>query len=315
MEGFSTILHNIILLALMIGVGYAAVKTKYISIDVKNALSKVIVRITMPMLVITSLTKVELDAARIKNSLILIVTAFLAILVLYILGGITARAFKLKRDTAVVHQCMSAFGNVVFLGYPLIEALFGAEGIFYAALFGFANDLLVWTVGVYRLASLKNEQASTLENLKNLLNPATIAFGAAIVMMIFGWKFTGVVEEVLTKMGSATTALSMIFIGGTLATVDLKHIYKRVQIFLLAVVKMLIAPILLVFVVRFLPVDDMVKAIIILQLAMPTQTMIAIITTEYDGDVSYAAEGIFITTILSLGFLPLVYYIMNLIGI
>jgi len=315
MDGFNTILHSIILLALMIGVGYAAVKTKYISVDVKNALSKIIVRITLPMLVITSLTKVELDTARIKNSLILIAVAFSAILILYIAGGITAKLFRLKRDTAVVHQCMSAFGNVVFLGYPLIEALFGAEGIFYAALYGFANDLLMWTVGIYRLASLKSEKSNTLENMKNLLNPATIAFAISLVMMIFGWKFTGVVSEVLTGIGGTTTYLSMIFIGGTLATVDLKHIYKRVQIFLLAALKMVIAPILLVFIVRLLPVDEMVKSIIVLQLAMPTQTMIAILTTEYGGDVSYIAEGIFITTVLSLVTIPFVYYVMNLIGV
>lgn len=315
MEGFNTILHSIVMLALMMGVGFAGVKTKYISVDVKNALSKIIVRITLPMLVIMSLTKVELDAAKIKNSLILVSVGFTAILILYLSGILTSRLFKMEKKTAVVHQCMSAFGNVVFLGYPLIESIFGAEGIFYAALYGFANDLLMWTLGIYKIASLKGDGNNARENLKNLLNPATIAFCISLVMMAFGWKFTGVVGEVLSGMGGTTTYLSMIFIGGTLASVDFRHIYKRVSIFVLTIVKMVIAPILMMFAARLLPIDNMVKAVLILQLAMPTQTMIAILSTEYDGDINYVAEGIFITTLVSLISIPFVYYMMGVIGI
>lgn len=315
MDGLNMIIHNVILIAVMMGIGYAAVKTKYISVDVKNALSKIIVKITLPMLIITSLTKVEPDADKVKSSLILAGAALVAIMILYMLGIVFSRVFKMKKSTAVVHQCMSAFGNIVFLGYPLIESIFGAEGLFYAAIYGFANDLLMWTFGLYKLASIKNENKNIWQNLKNLLNPATVAFGISLVMMIFGWKFTGIVGEVFDGMGGTTTYLSMIFIGGTLASVDLKNIYKRVSVYVLAVVKMIIAPIIMMFAVRLLPIDYMVKTVLILQLAMPSQTMVAILTTEYGGDVDYAAEGIFITTLLCICSIPFVYYMTGIIGI
>lgn len=314
MAGFETILNSILTLGLAMAFGFIAVKTGYISEDVKNAISKVIIKITMPILVITALTKVTLDQEKIINSLLVVGIAVVSIAVLYGIGILVSRMFHMDRPRAVVHQCLTAFGNVVFLGYPLIRAIYGEEGMLYAALYGFANDLFVWTLAVYQLATIAGKGKSTRENLKNLINPATIAFVVSFIMMIFGLKFTGILGNVLDGIGSMTTYLSMLFIGGTLALVDFRKIYKRVSLFLLVVVKMLIIPVLLILILRLFPLDPMVKGIIILQVAMPSQTILTILTTEYKGDVIWAAEGVFITTVASLATLPAVYYLMTMFG-
>lgn len=314
MNGFDAILHNIAVLALAMTVGFVAVKTGYITENVKNALSKIIVKITLPILVINSLTKVTLDAARLVNSAVILAVTVLAVGMMYLIGNRTAHLFKLDKTKIPVHEGMTALGNVVFLGYPLIGALFGDEGIFYAALYAMGNDAFVWTLSVFRLSQIKNSEKKTLaQNLKNLINPATIAFFISFIMMIFHLRFGGIVGEVLTGIGSTTTYLSMLFIGGTLAAVDIRHIYRRVSIFTLAALKMLLFPAALVPVLRLLPVDPVVASVIVLQAAMPSQTLMAVLSTEYGGDVQYAAEGIFITTLLSLVTLPAVYMLMNLI--
>ncbi|MCX7714979.1 MAG: AEC family transporter [Clostridia bacterium] len=312
MEGFQTILNSIVILAITMAVGYFAVKINYISQEVKNAISKIIVRITLPILVITSLTKVELSREKILNSLILIGIAFIAIAVMYLIGTLFSKLFKLPKATAIVHQCMSAFGNVIFLGYPLIQALFGAEGLFYAALYAFANDLFVWTLGIYKLSALK-DGAQKSGNLKNLVNPATIAFCISFIMMTFGLKFKGALGDALSGIGGTTTYLSMIFIGGTLASVKLGELYKRISLVVMAIFKMIVVPVIMIFVLKFVPIDYAIKSILILQVAMPSQTLLAVLTTEYGGDILYAAEGIFITTVTSLATLPAIYYLMTVL--
>jgi hypothetical protein len=178
------------------------------------------------------------------------------------------------------------------------------------------NDSFVWTLSVYRLSQIENGGKRTLaENLKNLVNPATIAFCISFIMMIFKWRITGIVGEVLTGIGSTTTYLSMLFIGGTLASVDIRHIYRRVSIFALAALKMLVLPSVLIFVLKILGVNSLVASVIILQAAMPAQTLMAVLSTEYGGDVRYAAEGIFITTIASVVTLPAVYMLMSAAGL
>ncbi|MCC8161319.1 MAG: AEC family transporter [Oscillospiraceae bacterium] len=313
MQGFETITNSIMTLALAMLVGFVCVKTKYITEEQKNALSKVIVRVTLPLLVITSLTNQVFDHETLMNSIKVLIISLVVIGFLYIIGVLMSRPGNMEKSKAVMHTCMTCFGNVVFMAYPLIQALYGAEGLLYAAIFGLANDMYLWTVGVYRMASIKNGKSSFLGNLKNLLTPGTVSFIAAFIMMAFGFKFTGIIGEVMTGIGSTTTYLSMFFIGGTLAAVDFRHIYKRVRLFALTAVKMIVVPILLIFVLGMFDLSETVRAAIILQAAMPASTILAVLGMEYDGDVVYCAEGVFITHLAGLVTLPLVYYLMSVL--
>lgn len=158
MQGFETITNSIMTLALAMLVGFVCVKTKYITEEQKNALSKVIVRVTLPLLVITSLTNQVFDHETLMNSIKVLIISLVVIGFLYIIGVLMSRPGNMEKSKAVMHTCMTCFGNVVFMAYPLIQALYGAEGLLYAAIFGLANDMYLWTVGVYRMASIKKRQ-------------------------------------------------------------------------------------------------------------------------------------------------------------
>lgn len=313
MQGFETIINSIITLGLAMLVGFISVKTKYISKEQNNGMSKIVVRVTLPMLVITSLTSLDFDSEKLINSIHVLLVSIVVIAFLYSVGVVMARLGRMEKSKAVMHRCMTCFGNVVFMAFPLIQALYGAEGLLYAVIFELANDMFLWTVGVYSMNSTHEKKTSLLENLKRLLNPGTIAFAIAFVMMAFGLKFTGVLGTVLTGIGGTTTYLSMFFIGGTLALVDFRRIYKRVWLFVLTAVKMIVVPVILILILRLFNLGDMVTAVIVLQAAMPTSTVLVILGMEYGGDVLYCAEGVFITHLAGLATLPLVYYLMSVL--
>lgn len=313
MQGFETIINSIITLGIAMFVGFLCLKTGYITEEQKNGLSKIIVRVTLPILVITSLTGLEFDHQKLVNSIYVFLVSVVVVAFLYGVGTLTTKVGNMEKSKSVMHRCMTCFGNVVFMAFPLIQALYGAEGLLYAVIYELANDMFLWTLGVYQLKSIKQEKSSFWGNIKNLLNPGTIAFIIAFIMMAFGLKFTGVLGDVLEGIGGTTTYLSMFFIGGTLALVDFRHIYKRVWLFVLTLVKMIIIPVILIFVLKLLNLGEMVTAVIVLQAAMPTSTVLVVLGMEYDADVLYCAEGVFITHIAGLATLPLVYYLMRII--
>lgn len=70
-----------------------------------------------------------------------------------------------------MHRCMTCFGNVVFMAFPLIQALYGAEGLLYAAIYELANDTCLWTLGVYQMKSIEEKEKSFMGSIKNLVNP------------------------------------------------------------------------------------------------------------------------------------------------
>ena len=313
MQGFSSIINTILTLGLAMLVGFVCVRTKYISREVRDSLSQLIVRLTLPILVVTSLTKNSLTHEKIIGGLAVIICAWIVIGVLFALGALAAKLFRFKAERAVMHACMTAFGNVVFVAYPLIQALYGDEGLLYAALFAFANDCWLWTVGVYKMSSVRSKNASFGANLKKLINPSTIAFLISLFMMLTGLKFTGVIGDVLNGIGSTTTYSSMLVVGGLLADVDFGEIYKRLPLLAVTLVKMLLVPFLLILVLRFVPVADTVKSVIVFQAGMPSSTVVVLLAAKYECDMRYSAEGVFVTTLLSLVTLPVLYFLMHML--
>lgn len=313
MSGLSVIFSNIFLLALVIAIGAVSAKTGYLPAETKGILSKIVVRITLPLLIINSLTKVELDAARIKNSVFVIICAVIAIFVLYLAGAAVSKIFHLPKMQGFIHRCMTAFGNVAFLGYPVIYALYGDNGLFYAALYTFVNDILVWTFVVQRLCVLNGAKYKSFrETIKNCLTPPTIAFIVSFFMLILGLRPGGIIGELCAGIGGTATYLSMLFIGMTLAEVRLSEIFKSYSVFLIVLIKMLIIPIIGIFIMRYLPFDNLVKGTVIMQIAVPSQTIISILVQEYGGDTKYIVKGIFITTVSGLITMPFIYYLLTL---
>lgn len=313
MAQMEIILVSIIKLALAMLVGFICLKTKYITKEQNDGMSKIVVRVTLPLLIISSLTNMKLDYQTLTSSAQVLAAAFCAEMLLFAVGTLMMKASGMKNAKAVMLRCMMCFGNVVFMAFPLVQALYGTEGLLYAAVYEIANDGFLWTLGVWSISGEHEndgKKPSAADNLKRLANPGTIAFIIAFIMMAFRIKIPGIAGEVVTGIGSTTTYLSMFFIGGTLAMVDFRRIYRRVWLYVLVALKMIIIPVMLIFVLKWIGFGSVPAAVVVLQVAMPTSTVLAVLANEHNGDVIYCAEGVFISHLLGLVTLPLVYYLI-----
>ncbi len=306
--GFQVILQQIAILSIMMLLGFIGVKAKYITPDLKDSISKVILKFTLPLLNLTSITGQVMQADMLKNAAILIGAELCIFALLLIIGHIGGKLFRLASPTHTIHTCMSVFGNVIFLGYPLISALFGPVGLFYAIVYALVNDGFVWTVGVFLIA--KSGGGDARAGLKKLINPNTVAFVIALTMLALGLRLPDTIHKALANVGSMTTPLSMLFIGITLATIPLRGIYKRYSIYVIVLLKMIAIPIVLILLLAPLPIDRTLLGVLILQVAMPAQTILTVLANDFGGDYRYAAECVFITTIISLATLPAMYWFM-----
>ncbi|MBQ3553210.1 MAG: AEC family transporter [Clostridia bacterium] len=307
--GLNVIITQILMLAIAMLIGFLAVKLKYLDASVAPSISKVIVRITLPLLIISTVTTQNLSANLLKNAGLLIILELLVFVVLYSVSALIAKLFRLKGATKTMHRLMGTFGNVIFLGYPLITAIYGEIGLFYAVIYALVNDGFVWTMGVYFICR-DGAKSSGKSAVKSLINPNTVSFIIALLMLAFGIRLPEVLQKSFSAIGSLTTYLSMLFIGITLTQVDLKKLYKRVSIFALTLIKMLLVPLALILILRLLPLDRVMCGALILQAAMPGQIALAILASEYGSDTCYASECVFITTVLGLLLLPLCYYMI-----
>ena len=306
--GFDVIAKQIAMLAVIMLLGFIGVKTKYLNADLKDSVSKLVLRITLPLLNLTAITGQTLRPDMLKNAGIVIVVELCFVALLFGIGLLGAKLFRLPPATRAIHSCMSAFGNVIFLGYPLITALYGQEGLFYAIVYALVNDGIVWTVGLLFIAGTGEGKAHA--GLSKLLNPNTIAFAVSLIMLLFGLRLPPILHETLASVGSMTTCLSMLFIGMTLATIPLQGIYKRWSVYVIVLFKMILIPMLLTLLLSRFPLDTVLLGVLLLEAAMPGQTVLTIIANEFGADYQYAAERVFITTVFSLITLPGLYWFM-----
>ncbi len=312
MEGLLVIIEKIGYIGIMILIGFICEKTGFVK-NITNSVSGIIKNVTLPCLLLTSLTSNTLDASKAKNGALIIGIGLCAIVVMMLLGNLWGRLLKLDDGKRGIQIAMGAFGNVAFLGYPLIKALLGDEGLLYAVFYNLANDGLLWSFG---LSAISGEKG--LKKLKNMLNICTLSFAAGLVMLIAGLRLPNVVHESLAAVGSATTPLSMLFIGATMARADVVSALKRPAVYLLTFTKMVFMPMVIIGVLTLFFKGTMnitAMMTLVLQVAMPAQTMVAILAKEYDLDSKYAVEVIFITTVFALVSLPLIYqFAANILG-
>ncbi len=305
-----TVIQQVGMLSVVMALGFIVVKTGYVEAKVKDAISKLIVKLILPCLIISSISAKDFETELLGDMAIVFGLSVFSILTLFFLGVLTAKLFKIPQATQTVHKMLSSVGNVIFIGYPILIAMYGDMGFFYAITYWLLNDLFLWTVGVILFSKENPENRGAFW--KKLLNPNTISFAVAIFMFVLGIKLPPIVDTALTGVGALTTHLSMIFIGMALATVDVKAAVKKWWIFVMAPLKLVIMPMIFILLFRSLGIKEILFGVVVLEAAMPAQTVLTILANEYGSDYEYAAVAMFITTIASMFTLPLVCYLLNI---
>ncbi|MCL1967779.1 MAG: AEC family transporter [Fibromonadales bacterium] len=150
-------------------------------------------------------------------------------------------------------------------------------------------------------------------SIKYLINSNTISFIIGITMLLLNLRFPNIINAPLERLGSATTPLSMLFIGSILARTELVKAIKNISIWSVCLIKMILIPSLFIFGIKlFFPSNQDINVIILsvvaLQIAMPSQTNLSVLADRYNSYPEYAAQMIFVTTFVSSMTLPLMYF-------
>lgn len=327
MEEVKIIVNQIFILALLGFIGFVAGKKRYLPENTGTIISRVVVKLTAPLLIFITLAKRELNIESISSIIWVYLLGILFLVISFIFGSFASKIMRLKDATANIYKMHSMFGNVIFLAFPLLSSLFGDDGLFYAVIFSIANDTLLWTLGIYLVN--KHKKTSLRENLKHLINGNTVALCSGLIVlatrMILGrsinnipyvYEVSGFIYNTLNSLGSTTFPLSMLFIGLILSEIKIQKLSdfkNRAHILVLAAFRLIIVPVLALLLLSFTGkwIDPIAKYVIILELAVPCGTIVPALAAEYGSDYRSATENVFVTTILGIITMPFIVYLMQ----
>jgi len=304
------VINQIFILAVVVLIGAIAAKFKVFTSDSKDVLSKVIFNISLPLMLFTNFFRLEATPRLISNSLIILSLSGFMIFFLLLIGWISSGAFRLKGSEAAVFKVHSMFGNTIFLGFPLITALYGVEGLLYASMFQLVSTIIMWTVGVIILSH--GNGTPWKKSLVKVLNPNTIATLTGLIFFILSVRLPEIILKPMTELGSANTWLSMLYIGAMLAFSNVGSLLKKKSLYLISFNRLILAPALLISIfylvaslARLAP-EKLVTSVIILEASMPCMATVVIMAKEFGSDDRLAVGNVFVSTIISILTLPLV---------
>ena len=194
----------------------------------------------------------------------------------------------------------NVFTNTGYVGFPILNSIYGNEGIVYGSIFNMFFVILVWTYGVilYKGNFEKNDLKQEVK--KILLNPSILAVFAGIIVMILNLQLPDALLFSIKSIGNITGPLSMIIIGVIISDVKIKKYMKDWTIYYGVFTKLILIPFIVYL--SSLTLGETSKAIntVIIMTAMPASAMTSILADSYNKEKDYAAVIVSVTTLLSL---------------
>ena len=284
-------------------VGYMAGKLGYMGGDFDRKLSSLVLNWTCPALILSSAMTGELPDRRFILPLLAI-----SVVTYVVLTGV---AFwlprfltKRKEDEGVVGFAMM-FGNVGFMGYPVVASIFGHEAVFYAAVLNVVNTFAVFTVGTVLVTGKTEVEGPRFQKKVLYGSPMLSAYLTMLIVALQIEDIPAFISQPLTMIGNITVPAALLIIGSSMSQLPLKALLGNTSGYVTTVMRLAVVPIAMYFLCMLLGFDPYVVNINTVVIAMPVATYGTILCLKYGRDTSLMAEVTFITTLLSMITIPL----------
>ncbi len=292
-------------------VGYIAGKLGYMGGTFDKKLSKVVIDITCPALILSSAMTGELPDRRYILPLLGI-----SVLTYVLLTGVALllpRLLTKKKDDEGVIGFAMMFGNVGFMGYPIVASIFGHEAVFYAAVLNVVNTFTVFTVGTMLIVG-KNQESTVEEkemSQKKMLRKvlySTPMLSAYLTMLIVALEIKDIPEFIsqpLTMIGNITVPAALLIIGSSMSQLPLRALLGNGTIYTTTLMRLAVLPVGIHYLMTLLGFSSFVVGINTVVIAMPVATYGTILCLRHGKDTTLITEVTFITTLLAMISIPL----------
>ena len=240
-EGMIGIFKEIITLFVIVGVGYAAKRLRFMNDEFDRMLSKLVINIALPGMILGSvLTATELPTqAEVWLCLGLsVASTFVMFAVAY---GFTL-LLRIPDGRRGVYRFMLCFGNVGFIGYPVLSAIFGPDALVYAAVFNLPFNFFVFTVGAWFLTQDIDGDVKVQTSWRTFVTPVMLSCVAAVVLTLAGIHHAPILGEALNTLGSITTPAALLIIGSSLANLPVRDLIGGPRLWTCSVFRLIVMP-------------------------------------------------------------------------
>lgn len=297
------LLQQMIVLFFLMLVGFFVRKKEFITDTTCKHLSWIVVNVANPALIISG--SVNSNGSIHGEELLRILALAVSIFIIMIaLSWLLPFLLRVDKSDWGLYSVMLIFSNIGFMGFPLIQALYGSEALLYAAVFQIPFNILIYTYGVI---ALQNEDSSKNKmSFKKIVNIGTICCVIALVLSQCNIPIPIYVKSIVTHLSNLTAPLSMMVIGASMVHIPMKSLCKDLRLMIFTLIKLIVLPVIFLFILKTIISNEMLLGVCMVMIATPVASMTAMLAQQYEGNYELASKGVALSTILSVITMPVV---------
>ena len=286
------------MLFLLVAAGVVLRKMGILPEGAKSILTDLVIYLILPCNIINSFF-IEFNLDILKGFAIILTIASLIQVGCLILAKVLYHREPERRKKVL--QYGTVCSNAGFMGNPIAEGVYGAEGLMYASIFLIPQRIVMWSAGVSYFTESPDRKTVVK---KVLTHPCIIAVYIGLFLMITRLPLPAFLQNTVRNIGGCTTTISMVLIGAILAEVEPGSILDR-GIVTYALIRLFLLPLLVYLSCRTFHVTPLLSGVSVLLTGMPAGSTTAILAAKYEGDYIFATKCVVVTTLLSLVTIPL----------
>ena len=266
------VFYQLITMVILMIVGVVLHKKNFLSLTNSKGLSIVLTRVAVPCNMIVLLQR-EYSPEIFKGFLVTCGATYLMCCIGALLFFIIGKAMKMQPKELGLFSGGGVYSNVIFMGQPLIMAMYGAEGLIFCVAVMFTCNVFLFTVCSVLFAMGSDLKKSAGQMLKD-----------AFINLI---------------------CLSMIYIGSLLAAANVREIFQDKKVYIFSFLTLIVIPIITKLICGTF-MSGMALSVLVVLMGTPAAAALPSFADLYGNDEKRASEYAFVSTILSVITLPLV---------
>ncbi len=297
MELAEITLYKTLVMAVLAVTGVFSYKTGIVDEAVNKKLSELVLTLFTPVLLFISFQK-EFSEELLSGLGVSVFLSLVSFAVIWLVCKCVV--YRQDKDYAAVEHIAMMYSNCGFIGIPMAQGIWGTDGVFYMTAYVAAANFLLWSHGIIVMSGKKDVKA-----LKNVFtSPTILAIVMGVVCFLARIRIPVILKEPMEMIADMNTPMAMMVAGINIAQADLRRTFKKLRLYWLSFVKLVVMPAVLIGLFRLAPVGDEVKTVMVLATSCPVGVTGSLFALRYGKDAVYASELFAMSTIISIATVP-----------
>lgn len=313
---FEHILTQMIVLCIPIVIGFVAAKLGFLDDQMDSSLTRLIINVTLPCLILASASSSD-GLPDVSVVLQLLGFSALGYVIALAVAAVLPPLMRAPAQEGNVYRFATVFGNVGFIGYPVLSAIYGPTAVLYAAIASIPNSLVLYSVGEAMLqsAAAPGSEGAADEALplrrrlarmaRSTMSPTFLASLALLALVLLQVDDLGVLGDGLGVVGDFTTPAALLVTGAALASYNPLDMFTNWRAYVTAVARLLLVPLAMLALMGGLVPDELVRGVIVVGAAMPVASVGVLFCLLYGVDVKPMMQATFLSILGSVASIPL----------